>query len=228
MEHRVPTIFLQQTLLVKLRFISGQFFLIIFISSLIIFLQIMAGSLLCFPCNPESLYLVDVFSECSPVYLHFHWQISILTRFGLTVRKNSSFVTIFGQHFFRIRHRYLFTKIWNFFVILFVTFQVLQPYSSTDLAHALNRRNLCVFDILVLLHCWIERKLAGFYLFVCEIHIRASISKNWTNEIDEMIDSSSIASSTTDMSIITFVFIRIPLVLAMLIFFFSLTSIVHL
>jgi len=96
-------------------------------------------------------------------------------RSWLIIRRSSSFVIIFGQNFFRIRRRHLFAKIWSFFLIPFVSFQVSQSHSSTDLTQTLNKRNLYVFDILVLLHILLSQKKVCQVLLIRDLRISISM-----------------------------------------------------
>jgi len=119
----------------------------------------------------QSHYILWILSQSSPPFS---------TNFNISFwpfkSKNFSFVIIFGQNFFRIRRKCLFMEIWSFFRNIFCYFSSF----ATMQQHWLGTRvkcvkNLCVFDILVL-HCWIERKVAGFiYSFAKSISAPLSL-----------------------------------------------------
>ena len=108
------------------------------------------------PCGFQSKTSLSIvscpFLNVCPIQFHFRLLICIDISVSSALLQSSSFEITSGQWIFRILHRQQLTNTCSFEVVVFATFRVSEPYSSTDFTLLRKLRSLVLIDILVFLH----------------------------------------------------------------------------
>jgi len=104
--------------------------------------------------SKTSLSIVSCpFLNVCPIQFHFRLLICIdISVLFSPLLQSSSFEITSGQWIFRILHRQRLTNTCSLEVIVFATFHVSEPYSSTDFTLLRKMRSLVLIDILAFLH----------------------------------------------------------------------------
>jgi hypothetical protein len=103
------------------------------------------------------------FLKVWPIQRHFLFPISSFIGTWPALSQRSSFRTLSSHLILRMVLRHLLTKVWTFFNVPAVAFQVSHPYSRTDFTFELKSLNFVFLEILVALHTfpsWVNAALA--------------------------------------------------------------------